>query len=259
MTTSKAATHCLAQRIAYPLTVMGTFLGIGSLAFILLTLATWSTQAERARAGIQVVNPENDVVQDTRAAPPDAYRVSPALVFTTRDRVIYDRLLGRARFAPGAVIVQRRGVEVVPEEGTEPPLEIDGRADVKTGINPVDSTDADQDGYVEYYDNGHYVAELRTQKQVAENEATLTFSGTVAQLETVRYGNIETPHAVARVEAADGKHALVDLGRVDRWDARALKIGDQIAVQARLGSLNGQPLLVAQELRLGDAVITILE
>ena len=228
------------QRTRYAMTVFGTFFGIGCTALVLLSLATFTGSTDRAHAALQIVPREtNDADVAVEVVPPKA-------VFRSDDAVVLKRLVGPRRI--------ERIERPADLELTRPKVD---HTDVKSGIAPVDPTDADGDGYVEYYDNGHYVAELKSQKQIGVDASALTLQGTVHEMATIEYVDVKRPHLVVRAKSNDGKHTLVDLGPADRFVDEHVRIGDTITVKARLASLNDQPLLVAEQLRINDEVMTI--
>ena len=221
------------QRTRYALTVFGTFFGIGLTALVLLSLATFTGTSDRAHAALQIVPREKTPAN-----------VPGELTFRTDDAVLLRRLVGPRRVEQPADIERARA-------------EVD-RVDLKSGIDPVDPTDADGDGYVEYYDNGHYVAELKSQKVIDADASVLTLQGTVREMASVNYVDGKRPHLVVRVQSVDGKHALVDLGPAERFASGSVNVGDTITVEARLASLNDQPLLVAQRVRINDEDVKIV-
>jgi hypothetical protein len=185
---------------------------------------------------------------------PDAtptFVVPPAYRYYTADRDAYLRVVGRAR-----MLQELNELADEPAEPTREPREPE--TDIpQTGVVPIDENDADNDGYVEYYDQGHYVAELRNLPENDDTEsdaadARVTFTGKIMAHEVIQMDKREKPHLVVRLQDTEGKHSLVDLGLASQYDKAALKANDSLWISSHLGTINGQAALIADQVRVGE-------
>jgi hypothetical protein len=167
---------------------------------------------------------------------PDAFNPPRSLVFVTRDDRAFDRFLGRVR----PVVVAPNVTKPAPQ-----------------GVEVIDGADADRDGYVEYYDGGAYVAELK--RQQPDRKATaIRFTGTIGEVHTTNFEGATEPHLLLRILHTDGKNALVDVGPADALAKLNMRRGDTIGVLAQMGTINGRPALIADEVTHESTTVKIV-
>ena len=176
------------------------------------------------------------------------YRIPRELIYVTTDRDPLGRLIGRIRTVP---LPHPEPVEIERDRPSPQPEKIIPQE----GIVPIDGNDADGDGYVEYYNNGHYVAELRKSPVEDNKPQQLMFRGRVQAQEVIAIRDRKLPHLLLRLQAADGKSALVDLGVAQQFQDVEFQTGEELSVVARLGKINDQPILIADQVDIGNTTL----
>lgn len=81
--------------------------------------------------------------------------------------------------------------------------------------------------------------------------------GKILSTRTVKFRNRDGEHVVAHLRARSGREATAILGPQSRLSELDLTQGDEVAILARPGSLNGRPALVAEQVRSKDRTVEI--
>jgi hypothetical protein len=188
-------------------------------------------------AQAQVIVKDDPLLPDRRPLLPDQFNPPRSLVFVTPEDPDFVRFLGRVR-----PVASPSATKSAPPQG----------------IAPIDRNDSDRDGYVEYYDGGAYVAELKKQGPLQDDPQRLRLSGVVRQRHVAKFTGYDDPHLLLRVQHADGKSALVDAGPAKSLAQLALDEGDVVEVVARPGLVNQRPALIADAITQEDITVTIV-
>jgi hypothetical protein len=194
-------------------------------AFGMLLLFAVDTRVD----GQPIAPTAEPLLRDRDPLLPDAFNPPQSLVFTTPVVPAFTRFLGPVRPAD-EIVADTPSVEVQTE-----------------GVQVIDSNDADRDGYVEYYNGGVYVAELKQQGLIDGDSGLLKFNGVVREQYITTFTGQKSPHLLLRVQRDGGKHALVDAGPAAALKKLDIRNGDPLRVVARLGLINDRPALIAEQ------------
>lgn len=78
-------------------------------------------------------------------------------------------------------------------------------------------------------------------------DAVRTVTGTVSDLRGVNLNGLSEKHSLLKVQTADGRQVVLDVGTEESAKSLGLKKGDVIAAKGPIGRINGKPVLFARQ------------